>query len=95
MSLWNSTSGAGIRSTRHESGTIQSYKHTQTGRYLHIDGPAGTFHNQNREAITAKQALDSAMPKGQKHSHSLDITPGIKAEREISISRGYGLGIGM
>jgi ATP-dependent exoDNAse (exonuclease V) alpha subunit len=73
-----------------ESGTIQSYKHTQTGRYLHIDGQAGTFHNQQREPITVKQALDSAMPEGQKHSHSLDIKP----EREISI-RGYGHGIGM
>ena len=73
-----------------ESGTMQSYKHVQTGRYIHIDGPAGTFHNQNREAITTKQALDSAMPEGEKHSHSLDIKP----EREISI-RGYGLGIGM
>ncbi len=74
-----------------ESGTMQSYKHVQTGRYLHIDGQAGTFHNQHREAITTKQALDYAMPEGQKHSHSLDIKP----EREISISRGYGLGIGM
>ena len=73
-----------------ESGTMQSYKHTQTGRYIHIDGQAGTFHNQNREQITAKQALDYAMPEGQKHSHSLDIKP----EREISI-RGHGFGIGM
>ena len=73
-----------------ESGTMQSYKHMQTGRYIHIDGQDRTFHNQNRETITAKQALDSAMPEGQKHSHSLDIKP----EREISI-RGYGLGIGM
>ncbi len=74
-----------------ESGTLQSYKHVQTGRYLNIDGQAGTFHSQQREVITAKQALDSAMPEGQKHSHSLDIKP----EREVSISRGYGLGIGM
>ena len=73
-----------------ESGTMQSYKHVQTGRYLHIDGQAGTFHNQHREAITAKQALDYAMPEGHKHSHSLDLKP----EREISI-RGYGFGVGM
>ena len=74
-----------------ESGTTQSYKHVQTGRYLYIDGQDGTFRNQQREAITAKQALDYAMPEGQKHSHSLDIKP----EREISISRGHGFGIGM
>ena len=73
-----------------ESGTMQSYKHMQTGRYIHIDGQDGRFHNQHREAITAKHALDFAMPEGQKHSHSLDIRP----EREISI-RGHGFGIGM
>ena len=78
-----------------ESGTLQSYKHVQTGRYLNIDGQAGTFHNQQREVITAKQALDSAMPEGQKHSHSLDSKPEIKPEREISISRGYGFSISM
>jgi conjugative relaxase-like TrwC/TraI family protein len=73
-----------------ESGTMQTYQHMQTGRHLHIDGQAGTFHNQHRETITAKQALDFAMPEGQKHSHSLDIKP----EREINI-RGYDFGIGM
>ena len=73
-----------------ESGTIQSYKHMHTGWYIHIDGQDGTFHNQHREAITAKQALDFAMPEGQQHSHSLDLKP----EREISIS-GYGYGLGM
>ena len=71
-----------------ESGTMQSYKHVQTGRYIHIDGQDGTFHSQDRGTITAKQALDYAMPEGQKHSQSLEIKP----EREISI-RGYGLGI--
>ena len=75
---------------QHESGSMQSYKHMQTGRYIHIDGQDGTFHNQNREAITAKQALDFAMPEGQQHSHSLDMKP----EKEISMP-GYGFGIGM
>ncbi len=74
-----------------ESGTMQTYQHTQTGRHLHIEGQDGTFHNQHRETITAKQALDFAMPEGQKHSHSL----GIKPEQQISIGRGYGFGIGM
>jgi len=71
-----------------ESGTMQTYQHMQTGRHLHIDGQDRTFHNQHRETITATQALDFAMPEGQKHSHSLEIKP------EISI-RGYGFGIGM
>jgi conjugative relaxase-like TrwC/TraI family protein len=73
-----------------ESGTMQTYQHVQTGRHIHIDGQNGTFHNQHRETITATQALDFAMPEGQKHSHSPDIKP----EREISI-RGHGFGIGM
>lgn len=75
---------------KQESGTIQSYKHMQTGRYIHIDGQDGTFHSQDRGTITAKQALDYAMPEGQQHSHSLEIKP----EREISIP-GYGLSIGI
>jgi hypothetical protein len=73
-----------------ESGTMQTYQHMKTGRHLHIDGQDRTFHNQHREMVTAKQALDFALPEGQKHSHSLDIKP----EREISI-RGHGFGIGM
>lgn len=73
-----------------ESGTIQTYRHMQTGRELHIDGRGGTFHNQFDQAISAKQALDFAMPEGLKHSHSLEIKP----EREISIP-GYGFGIEM
>ena len=73
-----------------ESGTIKTYKHPQTGRHIHINEQDGTFHNKNRELITAKQALDFAMPEGQKHSHSLDIKP----DREVSI-RGHGFGIGM
>jgi conjugative relaxase-like TrwC/TraI family protein len=73
-----------------ESGTMQTYQHMQTGRHLHIDGQNGTFHNQHRETITATQALDFAMPEGQKHSQSAEIKP----DREISIP-GYGFGIGM
>jgi hypothetical protein len=42
----------------------------------------------DRETITAKQALDFAMPESQKHSHSLAIKP------EISM-REHGFGIGM
>ena len=74
-----------------ESGTMQIYKHMQTGQHLYIDGQDGQFLDRDREPITAKEALDFAMPDGQQHSHSLDREP----EREISIHRGYGFGIGM
>ena len=60
----------------------------QTGRYIHIDGQDGTFHNQNRETITAKQAFDFAMPEGQQHSVSLDL----KIERSIEL-KGFGIGM--
>jgi conjugative relaxase-like TrwC/TraI family protein len=71
-----------------ETGTMQVYQHTETGRDLYIDGQDGRFHDQDRDTITAKEALDFAMPDGQKHSHSLDIEP------EISIHRqGFGLGM--
>ena len=75
---------------KQESGTIQSYQHMQTGRHIHIDGQDGRFYNQNREPIIARQALDSAMPDGAKHSHSHEIKP----EQEISID-GYGFGLGL
>ena len=71
-----------------ESGTMQIYQHTQTGRHLYIDGQDGQFHNEKRVPITAKQALDFAMPEGHKHSHSLVKQP------EVSI-RGYGFGLNL
>ncbi len=77
-----------------ESGTIQIYKHVQTGRELNIDGKTGKFHNQDLDPTTAKKALDFAMPQGQEHSHSHDVAPKI-ATPEISISKGYDFGISM
>ncbi len=54
--------------------------------------PAGTstsreFYDQDRNEMSAKEALDHAMRAGQAHSHSLDV------EHEHSI--GYGLGLGL
>jgi len=72
---------------RAESGTIQSYRHIETGRHLHIEGRTGQFYDQDRDEINAKEALDHAMPARQEHSHSLDV------EHEHSI--GYGLGLGL
>jgi len=55
---------------RAESGTIQSYRHNETGRHVHIDGQTGQFYDQGRNEISAKKALDHAIPAGQTHSHS-------------------------
>jgi hypothetical protein len=46
---------------------------TWTHRALHIDGPSGQFYRQDESPITAKQALDYAMPAGQSHLNSQDV----------------------
>jgi len=72
---------------KQETGTIQSYRHLQTGRHIHIDGADGEFCDRNRGPISAKEGLDYAMPEGQVHSHSQD-------KPELSIEQqGYGLSI--
>jgi conjugative relaxase-like TrwC/TraI family protein len=71
-----------------ESGTVQSYRHVQTGRHIHIDGPSGQFYNQQVQPISAKEALDRAMPAGQEHSHSQSV----KVEKSTQ-QQGYGLGL--
>jgi hypothetical protein len=79
---------------RAETGTIQSYQHIETQRALHIDGASGQFYRQDGDPITAKEALNHAMPKGQEHSHSLDVARGLQ-NIEIEPSIGYGHGLGM
>jgi conjugative relaxase-like TrwC/TraI family protein len=79
---------------RAETGTIQTYQHLETQRALHIDGPSGQFYRQDGNPITAKEALDHAMPKGQEHSHSMDLAKGLQ-NIEIEPSRSYGHGLGM
>ncbi|MDP9037764.1 MAG: hypothetical protein M3O02_00645 [Acidobacteriota bacterium] len=73
---------------KQETGSIQTYQHIETGRYIHIDGRDGQFYDRDRNPISEKQGLDFTMPAGQVHSHSQDIKP------EISI-RGNDFGLGM
>lgn len=54
---------------KRETGDIESYKHGQTGGWLHID-PNGQFHDRNAEPIAREEALDYAgqlqnLDKGQ------------------------------
>ena len=79
-----------------ETGTLQTYQHMETHRVLHIDGPTGQFYRQDGNPITAKEALDHAMPKGQSHSHSQDVVKEKgqdKNEKEQNIDQGHGLGM--
>lgn len=50
------------------SDTIQSYRHIETGRHIHIDGPSGRFYDQDRKPITKAEALAHAMPGDRVHS---------------------------
>jgi hypothetical protein len=73
---------------KRETGSVQSYRHTQTGLHIHIDGSDGKFYDRNGEPITTKEALDFAIPNDQKHSHSKDVEPNVSM-------KGYDFGIGM
>ncbi|MBB5060754.1 conjugative relaxase-like TrwC/TraI family protein [Granulicella aggregans] len=74
---------------RIETGTIQTYQHLVTQRVLHIDGTNGQFYRQDGNPITAKQALDHAMPGGERHSHSLELNQRPEMP-EIDRSTGHG-----
>ena len=71
---------------KQETGSIQSYQHIETRRYIHIDGPDGQFYDRDRNPISEKQGLDVAMPEGQVHSHSWD-------KADLKIEQGHGLGL--
>ena len=44
-----------------QTGTIQTYEHRQTFRYIHIDGPSGLFYDQTRTPISRAAALKHAL----------------------------------
>ncbi len=50
-----------------ETATVQSYRHTETGRHIHID-QNGFFYRQDVKLTSQEAALDRAMPEGRKPS---------------------------
>ncbi len=48
-----------------ETGTIQTYRHQQTGRNIHIDAASGQFYDQQRAPISRDAALAYALPSNQ------------------------------
>jgi hypothetical protein len=52
-----------------ENGTVQSYQHSGTGKYLHIDGDTGRFYDRDKNLISREAALDHALPTG--HNQAL------------------------
>ena len=53
---------------RAETGTVQSYMHSDTRRHIHIDGPTGQFYDQQSAPISRDAALEQAIPPGQRHA---------------------------
>jgi hypothetical protein len=47
-----------------DNGSVQSYKHSGTGKYLHIDGNSGRFYDRDKNPITREAALEHALPAG-------------------------------
>ncbi len=52
-----------------ETGAVQTYQHTETGRNIHIDGK-GQFYSQDGKPTDQEAALDRAMPAGRAHSQN-------------------------
>jgi hypothetical protein len=52
-----------------ETGTIQTYQHTETGRNIHIDSK-GQFYSQAGKPTDKDAALERAMPAGRAHSQN-------------------------
>ncbi len=52
-----------------ETGAVQTYRHTETGRNIHIDGK-GQFYSQDGKPTDQEAALDRAMPAGRAHSQN-------------------------
>jgi hypothetical protein len=48
-----------------ENGTVQSYKHSGTGKYLHIDRDTGQFYDRDKNPISREAALEHALPTGR------------------------------
>ena len=51
---------------KRETGDIQSYQHTQTGGWLHIDAQ-GQFYDRQAQPVARENALDHAM-RGNTHT---------------------------
>jgi hypothetical protein len=69
---------------KRETGSIQCYQHSETGRQVHIDGADGQFYDRDREPISAKEGLLSPfVPPHNGHRETPDTitTPAISFAR--------------
>jgi DNA-binding transcriptional LysR family regulator len=82
--LPNETSGY---EWKRETGDIESYKHDQSGGWLHID-PSGQFHDRQAQPITQEAALEHA---GHVSAHSLPDNTHTQSATATSDDRGLSL----
>ena len=78
-----------------ETGTVQSYRHVETGRNLHIDGATGQFLSQERKTVSRDAALAHALPDGNRYQAEMERQTAVQRSREQhrqEIGMGYGLG---
>ena len=74
-----------------ETGTVQSYQHTETRRHIHIDGPTGRFYDQQKNPISQHTALDRAVGAGNHHAPELAKAQEAEQQRRVENSAGFGL----
>jgi hypothetical protein len=72
---------------KRETGEVQSYQHTHTGSWLHID-PQGQFYDRQAQAITRETALEQA---GQASAHSFGDTAQMQSGSKDNTDLGLGL----
>jgi conjugative relaxase-like TrwC/TraI family protein len=72
---------------KRETGEIESYKHDQTGGWLHID-PASNFYDREAQPITRENALESAS-----HSQVHPIEDNSRAQSPRSDNNDQGISI--
>ena len=58
---------------KQESGDIQSYQHSETGKHVHVDSK-GQFYNQDRQPVEAAQAVQ----------HATTNAPAVQQEQQFS-----------
>lgn len=58
-----------------DTGSIQTYEHRFSYRYVHIDRVTGTFFDQERTPISLEQALAHAMPRLQSAPSQWALAP--------------------
>ena len=58
-----------------ETGTVQTYRHQETGRNIHIDAASGQFFNQNRNPISPAEALHHAKFGSQAEENKQSVMP--------------------